>query len=254
MGVAALACGIAACATSAPLRASVAPATVVIGAPDTPAAPEPPAAPAASAAPVAVVEPPSAAPPEPPPALPKAWLELARPVQVPHADAMRTARKAAADVVALTPPRGKDEEAAKAWFSKTQLLAERADRAFATAFAAVDAPASGRVDAVSEATALASTVAARLEAAGLGVLPRTWRVDERVHATFEDVEVGPVRRIRAAARALAAKCTQTGAELGVQTPAVARCARYASSGSTSPTGCACDPGDPLCTGTSWCGP
>lgn len=200
---------------------------------------------------------PAAAPaPSPPPApapVPPAWRDPKPAPGVGHAAAMRSARALEAELGKAAPPAVRGDPAAsdplKGWFSRTNVLVERADRAFASAFAAPDAGARERVDALLGATRLAANAAARLESSGLGLLPRSWRADPRVYTTFEDVEVGPARRLRAAARALAAMCSATAREGGISS---APCDRYAQTEGRPPSACACDPGDPLCTGSAWC--
>jgi hypothetical protein len=208
----------------------------------------------------------AAAQEKPVPWLPPAWSREQISPTMSFADAMREAREARRLLVALPAPRAKGDggvadEATKAWFNRESALAERADRAYAAAFASTDATESERVDAIAEAAALVAQLAARLDDAGLGVLPRPWQSDALVHATFEDVDVGPTRRLRAAARALAARCVVEATAAYVGTPSADSCKRLAGeiphhdtprdAGSSA---CACDPGDPLCTGSAWCGP
>lgn len=209
---------------------------------------EPGPAPSSTAAPAPSSRPAAAAAP-----LPPAWRDPKPAPGTSHAAAMRSARSLEAELGKATPPAVRGDPAAsdplKGWFSRTNVLVERADRAFASAFAAPDAGARERVDALLGATRLAANAAARLESSGLGLLPKSWRADPLVYTTFEDVEVGPARRLRAAARALAGMCAVVAREGGVSSAA---CDRYAQAEGRSPSACACDPGDPLCTGSAWC--
>jgi hypothetical protein len=235
--------------------------------------------------------PPPDDPPPPPPAatappakepedkLPPAWTAVIAPGIKPtigYAEAIRGAKKAQQDYAALKSPqlaRGDggvalaDEASAKEWFTKSAILVERADRFLAAAFVATDAKPDEKADAIAAAASLASGHAARLDALGLAVLPRSWQADERVHATFEDVDVGPSRRLRSSARALAGRCVLFTSENKVKAQTVTTCANLsrvdaitsalaarADAGAVAKSGCPCALGDPLCSGNAWCGP
>jgi hypothetical protein len=216
-------------------------------------------------------------PPDPP--LPPAWATLPAPTLA-FADAIKNARDTRRLIISLSVPRARGDasdapsDASRDWFSRTSLLAERADRFYSAAFVAVDAQAEDKVDAIFEAAQLTSTIATRFAEAGVAVLPQTWKTDPRVHASFEDVDVGPGRRFHEAAQALAAHCVSAATESDVHTSASNSCkallatdpakvpthvtsragAHVSTRDAGSGSACACVPGDPLCTGSAWCGP
>jgi hypothetical protein len=242
-----------------------APIAVVVAPPE----PEPPAGEVdPKRAPNPLVErAPSSETEKPAPWLPPAWSREQISPTMSYADAMRDATHSRRALAALATPRARGDggvafdEATKAWFNRASTLLERADRSYAAAFAALDATESERIDAIAEASGLVSLFAQRLEDMGLAVLPRAWQSDALVHATFEDVDVGPVRRLRSAARALAARCVVEATASSLATPASASCKRLAgeiphheTKRDAGSSACACDPGDPLCTGSAWCGP
>jgi hypothetical protein len=255
---------LAACGREAVLVPSAPPLDLVIGEPTPPPAPAPPIA---KPVPVARIEP---APvlserareieAEP---LPKAW---AAPI-VPglgFADALRKGRAARDAFGRLAPPAPNAKEASlKAWFGQAQLLVDQASRMYAGAFHANDAPREGRIEAIAEAAELAMTMARTLDEQNLGAMPPSWRSDPAVAGTFEDVEVGPTRRWRAEARVLTRQCTDTARESNVATDAARRCAalrtglpvKVVRQASDAGAGCACSPGDPLCSASlgGWCG-
>ena len=134
---------------------------------------------------------------------------------------------------------------------------------YAGAFHAKDAPRDGRIDAIAEAAELDMTMARTLDEQNLGSMPAAWRSDPAVAGTFEDVEVGPTRRWRAEARVLTRQCIDTARESNVATSAARRCAalrtgvpvKVARQAPDAGAGCACSPGDPLCSASlgGWCG-
>ncbi len=136
---------------------------------------------------------------------------------------------------------------------------------YAAASHAPDAPREGRIDAIAEAAELDMTMARSLDDAGLGAMPVAWRADPAVASTFEDIAVGPTRRWRDEARVLARQCVVTARDEAVRTDAARRCAvlrtgtpvkaaRQAQAADAG-AGCACDPGDSLCSASlgGWCG-
>jgi hypothetical protein len=197
--------------------------------------------------------------PEP---VPRAW---AAPI-VPglgFADALRKGRAARDAFERLTPPPPNAKEASlKAWFGQAQMLVDQASRSYAGAFHAKDAPHDGRIEAIAEAAELDMTMARTLDEQNLGSMPPAWRSDPAVAGTFEDVEVGPTRRWRAEARVLARQCIDTARESHVATDAARRCAalrtgvpvKVVRQASDAGAGCACSPGDPLCSASlgGWC--
>lgn len=194
--------------------------------------------------------------------MPKSWSAPIVP-GLAFSDALRKARGARDAFARLTAPAVKAKEPAmKAWFAQAQTQVDQASRMYAAAFHAPDAPREGRIDAIAEAAELDMTMARSLDEAGLGAMPVAWRSDPAVASTFEDIAVGPTRRWRDEARVLARQCVATARDEAVLTEAARRCAllrtgitakaaRQADAGA----GCACDPGDPLCSASlgGWCG-
>ncbi|MBS2016492.1 MAG: hypothetical protein JST00_26645 [Deltaproteobacteria bacterium] len=210
------------------------------------------------------------APPEPvADPLPATWSGPSIP-KLAFADAMARARAARDDFTRLGPaPRAAAADASvddpqKAWFAKAYPAVDRASRMYAAAFHAGDAAREGRIDAIAEAAELVLTLSQRLDELGLAAMPVAWRTDPALASTFEDVAVGPTRRWRDEARALAKQCVETARATGVVTPAAKTCAslptgaraKVAKRASDAGASCACDPGDPLCSASlgGWCGP
>ncbi len=194
--------------------------------------------------------------------LPKAWTPPIVPV-LGFTDALRKGRAARAAFERLTPPPPNASEASlKAWFGQAQMLVDQASRMYAGAFNAKDATRDGRIDAIAEAAVLDMTMARTLDEQNLGSMPASWRSDPAVAGTFEDVEVGPTRRWRAEARVLSRQCVDTAKESNVLTDAARRCAalrtglpaKVVHQVPDAGTGCACFPGDPLCSASlgGWC--
>ena len=195
-------------------------------------------------------------------ALPKAWAPPIVPV-LGFTDALRKGRAARAAFERLTPPPPNANEATlKAWFGQAQMLVDQASRMYAGAFNAKDATRDGRIDAIAEAAVLDMTMARTLDEQNLGSMPASWRSDPAVAGTFEDVDVGPTRRWRAEARVLSRQCVDTAKESNVLTDAARRCAalrtglpaKVVHQVPDAGTGCACFPGDPLCSASlgGWC--
>jgi hypothetical protein len=239
------------------------PLDVVVAQPADPLAVKPPAAEVAAAEREA---PPAPVAPEPdaePLALPKSWSGPIVP-GLAFSDALRKARGARDAFARLTAPAAKAKEpAVKAWFAQAQTQVDQASRMYAAAFHAPDAPREGRIDAIAEAAELDMTMARSLDDAGLGAMPVAWRSDPAVASTFEDIAVGPTRRWRDEARVLARQCVATARDEAVLTEAARRCAllrtgtpvKAARQAADAGAGCACDPGDPLCSASlgGWCG-
>ena len=195
--------------------------------------------------------------------LPKAWAAPIVPV-LGFTDALRKGRAARDAFARLTPPPPNAKEATlKVWFGQAQMLVDQASRMYAGAFNAKDATREGRIDAIAEAAELDMTMARTLDEQNLGSMPAAWRSDPAVAGTFEDVEVGPTRRWRAEARVLTRQCIDTARESNVVTDAARRCAalrtgvpvKVARQAPDAGAGCACSPGDPLCSASlgGWCG-
>ena len=227
-------------------------------------------APVAAQAPAAArdLDPTVAAEPEPEPEpMPKTWTGPIVP-GLGFTDALRKARGARDAFGRLAVPAATAKEpVVKGWFTQAQVQVDQASRMYAAAFHAPDAPREGRIDAIAEAAELDMTMARSLDEAGLGSMPMAWRADPAVASTFEDIAVGPTRRWRDEARVLARQCMRTARDQAVLTEAARRCAalrtgappktprRGADAGAASGSGCACDPGDPLCSASlgGWCG-
>jgi hypothetical protein len=197
-----------------------------------------------------------------PEALPKTWSGPIIP-GLSFADALRKARGARDAFGRLTPPATNAKEASmKTWFGQAQTFVDQASRMYAASFHAPDASREGRIDAIAEAAELDMTMARSLDEVGLGSLPVAWRADPAIASTFEDIAIGPTRRWRDEARVLARQCIETARDSGVLTDAARRCAALrtgaplkAKRGPDPNAGCACSPGDPLCSASlgGWCG-
>jgi hypothetical protein len=182
------------------------------------------------------------------------------------ADAIRLARQSRgsceASAVALGasvdagPPTAKRFEEARALFDKC-------NRAFAAAYHAPDATEEDRLTALAEAAAMLLAFSQRLASAGLTHAPQALRSDPAVALTFEDVAHGPVQRWRQEAVALLGLCAS--ARGAADSPAGRSClalrrgpdrARGKPDAGRTPNGCACAPGDPLCSASmsGWCHP
>ncbi len=221
-----------------------------------PRPPMPPAFPTAE--PMTLAEPP---PPEP--ELPPTWKAPDIPALV-FADAMKRARDARDAYGKLALPKPVDgappDPQLKTWFARAEPLVDQASRMYAAAFHASDATAVSRVDAIAEAAELDVAFTGKLDELGIIAMPREWRADPTVHATFEDVAYGPLRRWRDEARALAKRCVETARADAIATDAARRCSAIRIAApprvAKSDAGCGCDPGDPLCSASlgGWCGP
>lgn len=237
------------------------PLDLVVAAPAAPRAEPPPVAPPTRAEREVVI---AAADPEPEPdTMPRTWTGPIVP-GLGFSDALRKARGARDAFGRLAVPAATAKDPAiKAWFAQAQAQVDQASRMYAAAFHAADAPREGRIDAIAEAAELDMSMARSLDDAGLGSMPVAWRADPAVASTFEDIAIGPTRRWRDEARVLARQCMQTARDQAVLTEAARRCAalrtgapqKTARRGADAGAGCACDPGDPLCSASlgGWCG-
>ncbi len=209
---------------------------------------------------------PVGASPEAPPApdaLPRTWTAPSI-LGLSFADALRRARSARDAFERLAPPATSAKEASvKTWFAQAQTFVDQASRMYAASFHAPDAPREGRIEAIAEAAELDMTMARSLDDAGLASLPPAWQADPAIASSFEDIAVGPTRRWRDEARVLARQCVDTARDAGVITDAARRCAALrtgttakAKRAPAANAGCACSPGDPLCSASlgGWCGP
>lgn len=203
--------------------------------------------------------------------LPASWSGPSIP-KLAFADAMARARSARDAFTKLGPPpqlppvavdAGSPDDPRKGWFTKAYPTVDRASRMYAAAFHAEDASREGRIDAIAEAAELDLTMSRKLDDAGIGAMPAAWRTDPAIASTFEDVAVGPTRRWREEARALAKQCVETARAIGVATPSAKKCTTLptgarvttkVAKGSDAGASCACDPGDPLCSASlgGWC--
>jgi len=201
--------------------------------------------------------------------LPASWSGPSIP-KLAFADAMARARSARDAFAKLGPPplrtpvaadAGTPDDPRKGWFTKAYPTVDRASRMYAAAFHAEDASREGRIDAIAEAAELDLTMSQKLDDVGIAAMPAAWRTDPAIASTFEDVAVGPTRRWREEARALAKQCVETARAVGVATAAAKKCATLptgartkVAKGSDAGASCACDPGDPLCSASlgGWC--
>jgi hypothetical protein len=243
--------------------------------------PVPTAAPARTSADPVVVPAPEPEPEPEPATLPRAWTGPVIP-GLTFADALhkaRTSRDAASrltatpptpasappsvSTAAMTAAAAAKEASAKRWFVQTLTLADHASRMYAAAFHAPDATREGRIDAIAEAAELDVLVARAVSDAGLATLPSAWRADPAIASTFEDIAIGPARRLRDEARVLSRQCVDSARDDDVLTDAARRCSalrtgtttKIAKAATDAGAPCPCSPGDPLCSSLGdWCAP
>lgn len=225
---------------------------------------EPPAA-AATAPAATATEPPVPAPPaEKLPPLPASWSAPPKEV-VPYAKALAAARdgRRAFESESFD---GDGGVPSPERYERANSLLETTSRRFAAAYHAPDVTEDGRIAALYDAADLVLAWARRLDEAGLARAPSGYRTSSKVALTFEDVVVGPAKRWREEGLALVRLCVDKAKSTKSTTMAARECAalreRYArvlqaSSAARSDagaTGCACDPGDPLCSSSmnGWC--
>lgn len=225
--------------------------------------------PAAASAPVSVQPPERETPVEiaPPvdadPELPQTWSDPEIPT-LGFADAMKRARDARDAFARLSVPKAADtsppDPQIKAWFIRAELLVDQGSRMYAAAFHATDAPRDGRIDAIAEAAEMDASFTSKLDEVGIITMPKEWRSDPSVKATFEDVANGPLRRWRDEARGLAKRCVDVSRSEHVTSDAARRCASLRitipSRVAKQASPCGCVAGDPMCSASlgGWCPP
>lgn len=178
-----------------------------------------------------------------------------------------------AKVTSFTPGRDGGAPSSKD-FERVNVLVDQTSRKYATAYHAPDATPATRVDSLREAAAMILAWSRRLDEAGLSRAPAGFRSDPSLSLTFEDVANGPAKRWREEGLALVGLCVDMVRGTSIDTPATRDCASLkqayaailttrAKSAPLAPprpkpeaAGCACDPGDPLCSASmsGWCRP
>lgn len=164
-------------------------------------------------------------------------------------------------------------------FERVSALLDQGSRQFAAAYHAPDATPAARIDVLHEAATMILAWSRQLDEAGLARAPAQYRSDPSVALTFEDVANGPAKRWREEGLALIALCVESArtsnidsagargcsgmrtsyarvlSERAARRPASATLGKDAGA-SEAATGCACDPGDPLCSASmsGWCRP
>lgn len=152
-----------------------------------------------------------------------------------------------------------------AWFADVNRRAQDMSSWYAHAFRAPNATAEQKVAVVLLAAESALRLAKRLDDAGLGAMPATWRTDPSLAVTFEDVSMGPAKRWREEGLALIQLCIEAAFDVNVHDASTKRCQalrkaegtaiirRAYARGDAGAQGCRCVPGDPLCSEPStWC--
>jgi hypothetical protein len=152
-----------------------------------------------------------------------------------------------------------------AWFSDVNRRAEDMSRWYAHAFRASNATPEEKISVVLAAAESALRLAKRLDAVGLGSMPKTWRTDPSLAITFEDVAMGPARRWRDEGLALVQLCIEAAFDANVHDASTKRCLALRKAEGTAvirrafarsdagAQGCRCAPGDPLCSEpATWC--
>lgn len=201
---------------------------------------------------------------EPLPPLPVAWRTPLK-TTVPFAKALARARREHR----LVDPAARSADAGlptPEQFEHLNAMAEIATRSYADAYFAPDVNDAGRLDALEEASRMLLTWAVWLDEVGLTKAPATYRTSAKVALTFEDVVVGPAKRWRGEGLALLRLCVERARETKLAATSTGqRCAelekQYArvlrdadKNAAPAGGGCACDPGDPLCSSSmnGWC--
>ena len=184
----------------------------------------------------------------------------------PFAEAIRLARQSRASCEASADALGRALDAGPPTakrFEDVRALFDKCNRAFAAAYHAPDSTDADRLIALAEAAAMLLLFSQRLETAGLRHAPPTLRADPTVALTYEDVAHGPVQRWRQEAVALLDLCAS--ARGAPESPAGRSCLALRlgpagpgkSDAGSAQNGCACAPGDPLCSTSmtgGWCHP
>jgi hypothetical protein len=152
-----------------------------------------------------------------------------------------------------------------AWFADVNRRAEDMSSWYAHAFRAPNATPEEKVAVVLTAAESALRLAKRLDDAGLGSMPKTWRADPSLAVTFEDVSMGPAKRWREEGLALVQLCIEAAFDTNVHNASTKKCQalrkaegtavirRAYARGDAGAQGCRCAPGDPLCSEPmTWC--
>jgi hypothetical protein len=160
-------------------------------------------------------------------------------------------------------------------FERVSSLLDQGSRQFAAAYHAPDATPTARIDTLREAASMILAWSRQLDEAGLARAPAQYRSDPSVALTFEDVANGPAKRWREEGLALVTLCVESARTSNIDTAAARECgglrksyervlaerrssktSAAAGKDAGAPTGCACDPGDPLCSASmsGWCRP
>lgn len=152
-----------------------------------------------------------------------------------------------------------------AWFADVNRRAQDMSSWYAHAFRAPNATSEQKIAVVLVAAESALRLAKRLDEAGLGAMPKTWRTDPTLAVTFEDVSMGPAKRWREEGRALVQLCIESAFDMNVHDASTKKCQalrktegravirRAYARGDAGARGCRCAPGDPLCSEpATWC--
>lgn len=152
-----------------------------------------------------------------------------------------------------------------AWFADVSRRAQDMSGWYAHAFRAPNATPEQKVAVVLLAAESTLALAKRLDAAGLGAMPKTWRTDPSLAVTFEDVSIGPAKRWREEALALVQLCVEAAFDTNVHDASTKKCQALRKAEGTAvirrafarsdagAQGCRCAPGDPLCSEpATWC--
>ena len=208
--------------------------------------------------------------------LPVAWTSGPAAKPVPFGPAMNTAtvsRKNFDAVLASLRERTDAGLPQASAFGRAASYVDYTSRLYATAYYASDATPTGKVDALRAAAEMELQWSRKLDELGLQKMPDAWRTDPSIALTFEDMTTGPVKRWRKEGLALVELCVATAKDAKLDTASARTCLAIRRSISTkvlaaeakdakdagpanapSKSGCACDPGDPLCSATmnGWC--
>jgi hypothetical protein len=152
-----------------------------------------------------------------------------------------------------------------AWFADVNRRAQEMSGWYAHAFRAPNATSEQKVAVVLLAAESALRLAKRLDDAGLGSMPKTWRADPSLAVTFEDVSMGPAKRWREEGLALVQLCIEAAFDANVHDASTKKCQALRKAEGTAvirrayarsdagAQGCRCAPGDPLCSEpATWC--
>jgi hypothetical protein len=203
------------------------------------------------------------------PALPVSWSVTFGHTRT-FVEAIRIARTARAsfDVIAATSVVTDAGTPTPKQFERASSLLDQGSRQFAAAYHAPDASSANKIDALREAADMILAWSRRIDEAGLARAPATYRSDSAVALTFEDVANGPAKRWREEGLALVHLCIESARASGISSPSARDCSTMRQSyarvigkkplamADAGASGCACDPGDPLCSASmsGWCRP